>query len=168
MCSCSVTVLTTNFRFQFGSDLPKLLLVGIVERTCVKTIVREIPHIADCFRVREDNKDGRVKVCFPSLTAIMSVSCHTLSSAGHDKRLELQGHVAFRLQWCGKHDRRGLNLLERHLRHSDDLRSRDGSCGHCARNEWRIRRVQNRRRQSPSRAHCRLHGQFLPFSSTSP
>ncbi|KAI0317937.1 beta and beta-prime subunits of DNA dependent RNA-polymerase [Amylostereum chailletii] len=47
---------------EFSAELPKLLLIGIVERTCVKTIVREIPGIADCFRIREENKDGSIKI----------------------------------------------------------------------------------------------------------
>ncbi|ETW83790.1 hypothetical protein HETIRDRAFT_314577 [Heterobasidion irregulare TC 32-1] len=51
-----------TIELEFGSDLPKLLLVGIVERTCVKSIVREIPSITDCFRVREPNRDGTVKI----------------------------------------------------------------------------------------------------------
>ena len=41
---------------QFGSDLPKLLLVGIVERACLKTVVREIPGIAECFVNKEDKQ----------------------------------------------------------------------------------------------------------------
>jgi hypothetical protein len=36
--------------------------VGIVERVCTKTVVREIPRIADCFRVKEASKDGSIKV----------------------------------------------------------------------------------------------------------
>ncbi|KAI0040088.1 beta and beta-prime subunits of DNA dependent RNA-polymerase [Auriscalpium vulgare] len=51
-----------QIELEFGSDLPKLLLVGIVERTALKTVVREIPGIADCFRVREKSKDGSVKI----------------------------------------------------------------------------------------------------------
>ncbi|KZT72559.1 beta and beta-prime subunits of DNA dependent RNA-polymerase [Daedalea quercina L-15889] len=43
---------------QFGSSMPKLLLVGIVERTCVRTVIREIPGITDCFKSREDASDG--------------------------------------------------------------------------------------------------------------
>ncbi|KAH7916295.1 hypothetical protein BJ138DRAFT_1219726 [Hygrophoropsis aurantiaca] len=39
---CSITL-------EFPADFPKLLLVGIVERTCRKTIIREIPGITDCF-----------------------------------------------------------------------------------------------------------------------
>ncbi|KAI0065920.1 beta and beta-prime subunits of DNA dependent RNA-polymerase [Artomyces pyxidatus] len=51
-----------TFELEFGSDLPKLLLVGIIERTCVKTIVREIPGISECFRVLEKSKDGSTKI----------------------------------------------------------------------------------------------------------
>ncbi|KAI0268325.1 beta and beta-prime subunits of DNA dependent RNA-polymerase [Gloeopeniophorella convolvens] len=61
----------TAFRFtasectieiEFGSEMPKLLLVGIVERACTKTVVREISGITDCFRVKEANKDGSISV----------------------------------------------------------------------------------------------------------
>jgi hypothetical protein len=38
------------------------MAVDIVERTCRKTVVREIPGIIDCFRVKEANKDGSIKV----------------------------------------------------------------------------------------------------------
>ncbi|KAI0033330.1 hypothetical protein K488DRAFT_47922 [Vararia minispora EC-137] len=47
---------------EFPSNFPKLLLVGIVEKVCLKTVIREIPRIAECFRVREKQKDGSVKV----------------------------------------------------------------------------------------------------------
>ncbi|THH14387.1 hypothetical protein EW146_g5928 [Bondarzewia mesenterica] len=47
---------------QFPSSVPKLLLVGIVERTCIKSVIREIPDITDCFRVREQSKDGSIKI----------------------------------------------------------------------------------------------------------
>ncbi|OCH92152.1 beta and beta-prime subunits of DNA dependent RNA-polymerase [Obba rivulosa] len=43
---------------QFSSTMPKLLLVGIVEKTCVKTVIREIPGITDCFTSKEDGKNG--------------------------------------------------------------------------------------------------------------
>lgn len=36
--------------------MPKLLLVGIIERTCRATVIREIPGITDCFQVKEDTK----------------------------------------------------------------------------------------------------------------
>jgi hypothetical protein len=36
--------------------MPKLLLVGIVERVCRATIVREIPGITDCFQTKVDDK----------------------------------------------------------------------------------------------------------------
>jgi len=29
-----------------------------MERTCVKTVVREIPNIRDCFSITEDGKKG--------------------------------------------------------------------------------------------------------------
>ncbi|TFY55951.1 hypothetical protein EVG20_g9124 [Dentipellis fragilis] len=51
-----------TIELKFGADVPKLLLVGIVERTCLKTIVREIPGIVDLFRVREPNKDGSINI----------------------------------------------------------------------------------------------------------
>lgn len=43
--------------------MPKLLLVGLVEQTCRKTIVREVPGVADCFPVKEDKKETYEKVC---------------------------------------------------------------------------------------------------------
>jgi RNA polymerase Rpb1, domain 5 len=39
---------------QYGSDMPKLLLVGVVERTCRKTVIREIADIKDCFVVAQE------------------------------------------------------------------------------------------------------------------
>lgn len=43
---------------QVTSEVPKILLVGIVERTCAATVVREIPGIQDCFIAsKEDDKD---------------------------------------------------------------------------------------------------------------
>ncbi|KAL0567638.1 hypothetical protein V5O48_014357 [Marasmius crinis-equi] len=41
---------------SFSSDMPKLLLVGIIERTCRTTIVREIPGITDCFQTKDEKK----------------------------------------------------------------------------------------------------------------
>ncbi len=46
------------------------MIVDIVERTCRKTVVREIPGIIDCFRVKEKNKDGSIKVSVLSLLAL--------------------------------------------------------------------------------------------------
>ncbi|KAI0959721.1 hypothetical protein AcW1_004466 [Taiwanofungus camphoratus] len=43
---------------QSGSSMPKLLLVGIVEKTCIKTLVREIPGITDCFKSKESDQNG--------------------------------------------------------------------------------------------------------------
>jgi hypothetical protein len=41
--------------------MPKLLLIGIVERTCRKTIIREIPGIVDCFRVKDEGENAKIK-----------------------------------------------------------------------------------------------------------
>lgn len=44
--------------------MPKLLLVGIVEKTCAKTIIREIPGITDCFKSKDDQGgETAYKVC---------------------------------------------------------------------------------------------------------
>jgi RNA polymerase Rpb1, domain 5 len=37
-------------------DFPKLLLVGVLERACRKTIIREIPGISDCFILKDQPK----------------------------------------------------------------------------------------------------------------
>jgi hypothetical protein len=44
---------------QFKGDI-KILLVGIIERTCRKTIIREIPGVAECFSAKDTikGKDG--------------------------------------------------------------------------------------------------------------
>lgn len=47
---------------KFGADMPKLLLVGLVERTCAKTVVREIPGIVDCFQLAGDDNNGKIMV----------------------------------------------------------------------------------------------------------
>lgn len=33
--------------------MPKLLFVGIIERACRGTVIREIPGISDCFQVKD-------------------------------------------------------------------------------------------------------------------
>jgi len=38
--------------------MPKLLFVGIVERACRATVIREIPGISDCFQVKDDGQKG--------------------------------------------------------------------------------------------------------------
>jgi DNA-directed RNA polymerase I subunit RPA1 len=53
-------------RFQFPADFPKILLVGIVERTCLKTVIREIPGITECFSalIKERGAEKiRVRYC---------------------------------------------------------------------------------------------------------
>lgn len=50
---------------KFGADMPKLLLVGLVERTCTKTVIREIPGIVDCFQLPGDENTGKIVVRSP-------------------------------------------------------------------------------------------------------
>ncbi|KAI0082411.1 beta and beta-prime subunits of DNA dependent RNA-polymerase [Panus rudis PR-1116 ss-1] len=51
-----------NIGFEFGSDMPKLLLVGIVERTCTKTVIREIPGITDCFKSKDEKANDTYRL----------------------------------------------------------------------------------------------------------
>lgn len=44
-------------------ESPKLLLVGLLEKVCRRTIIREIAGISECFVSKEDSKGGKVKVC---------------------------------------------------------------------------------------------------------
>ena len=50
---------------KFGANMPKLLLIGLVERTCAKTVVREIPGIVDCFQLAGDDNEGKIVVRSP-------------------------------------------------------------------------------------------------------
>ncbi|KZT29285.1 beta and beta-prime subunits of DNA dependent RNA-polymerase [Neolentinus lepideus HHB14362 ss-1] len=60
---CVIELMVSGLlKWSFEADFPKLLLVGIVERVCQKTVIREIPSISDCFRVREESKDGKTKL----------------------------------------------------------------------------------------------------------
>lgn len=43
------------FTHQFQAETPKLLLVDIIERSCVKTIVHHIPNISRCLHVKDDD-----------------------------------------------------------------------------------------------------------------
>ncbi len=38
--------------------MPKLLFIGVIERTCRATVIRQIPGITDCFQVKGDGKKG--------------------------------------------------------------------------------------------------------------
>ncbi|EJD01575.1 beta and beta-prime subunits of DNA dependent RNA-polymerase [Fomitiporia mediterranea MF3/22] len=51
-----------SFDLEFPSDQPKLLLVGLVEKACNKTIVREISGIADVFLSKDEGKDKQFKL----------------------------------------------------------------------------------------------------------
>lgn len=85
---------------QFGSTMPKLLLVGLVERVCVKTVVREIPGITDCFKNEEDGKNGdKLFSVGPHHHAVIERASLIPSAAG-DERIEHPRALAIRLwQW---------------------------------------------------------------------
>jgi hypothetical protein len=55
--------------------MPKLLFVGIVERACRETVIREIPGIADCFQTKDDSQGGsapeiKVHYRYPTVRAL--------------------------------------------------------------------------------------------------
>ena len=58
--------------------MPKLLLVGLVERVCLKTVVREIPGITDCFMNEEDGKSGQKLYSVGPLIVLMRLSYASL------------------------------------------------------------------------------------------
>ncbi|EIW82067.1 beta and beta-prime subunits of DNA dependent RNA-polymerase [Coniophora puteana RWD-64-598 SS2] len=61
--SFDFTTKKCTFKLEFTAEFPKLLLVGVVERTCHKSIIREIPGIADCFSSAKDNdQKGKKKI----------------------------------------------------------------------------------------------------------
>ncbi|KAJ7639015.1 hypothetical protein FB45DRAFT_827720 [Roridomyces roridus] len=45
-----------TFQLEFPPDMPKLLFVGIMERACRATIIRQIPGITECFQSKEEKK----------------------------------------------------------------------------------------------------------------
>ncbi|KAI6003678.1 hypothetical protein EDD15DRAFT_1220993 [Pisolithus albus] len=49
--SFEFTATSCSFKLEFTTDFPKLLLVGIVEHACRKTVIREVPGITNCFSV---------------------------------------------------------------------------------------------------------------------
>ena len=58
LCFHHRIVILKSLIVQFMSDMPKLLFVGIVERACRGTVVREIPAITDCFQTKDDSRKG--------------------------------------------------------------------------------------------------------------
>lgn len=74
--------------------MPKLLLVGIVEKTCTKTVIREIPGITDCFKNKEEkNGETIYKVCHIDFTLLLYLT----SVLAHHQRLEHPWNLAIRL-----------------------------------------------------------------------
>ena len=65
---------------QFMSDMPKLLFVGIVERACRATVIREIPGIADCFQTKGDSQEGSA----PEIKVITIILSNTAIRAHAD------------------------------------------------------------------------------------
>ncbi|KAL5507950.1 hypothetical protein ACEPAH_5568 [Sanghuangporus vaninii] len=51
-----------TFELIFSPDTPKLLLVGIVEKACLQTVVREIRGISDAFLSKNQGKDKQLKI----------------------------------------------------------------------------------------------------------
>ena len=63
--------------------MPKLLLVGLVERACVKTVIREIPGITDCFKSKDNNVDEiTYRVCFVSSWSRLELTIIKLTTNG--------------------------------------------------------------------------------------
>ena len=83
---------------QLSGDTLKLLLVGIIERVCQKTIVREIPGIRDCFSSKETIK-GKNGGASREITKVSSMAPRDdiyNSFADHDKWFQLSRNVAVR------------------------------------------------------------------------
>ena len=74
--------------------MPKLLLVGLVERVCLKTVVREIPGITDCFMHDEDAKNGGKIYSVGSRRLLRRTILMPSHALGHDKRIEYSRTVA--------------------------------------------------------------------------
>ncbi|KAI6105879.1 hypothetical protein F5141DRAFT_1126540 [Pisolithus sp. B1] len=61
--SFEFTATSCSFKLEFTADFPKLLLVGIIEHACRKTVIREVPGIANCFSVvTTDNGKERTRL----------------------------------------------------------------------------------------------------------
>jgi hypothetical protein len=79
-------------------NFPKLLLVGILERACRKTIIREIPGISDCFILKDQPKakQGEPQIDYTVVRALKpsNFPLHHLSFfEAHDQWIKLAGHV---------------------------------------------------------------------------
>lgn len=88
--------------------MPKLLLVGIIEKTCTKTVIREIPGITDCFKSKDD-KGGEVSY------KVSAMVLHPLDAidtpVAHHQWFEHPWVVAVRLHRYGGPHRRNLDLF---------------------------------------------------------
>jgi DNA-directed RNA polymerase I subunit RPA1 len=59
-------------------NFPKLLLVGVLERACRKTVIREIPGIADCFILKEQPKAKKGDPPIDHMVVCVSVTTELL------------------------------------------------------------------------------------------
>lgn len=84
--------------------MPKLLFVGIIERTCRATIIREIPGIRECFHAKDDSRGGQPEVKVHLLFNVDLIPTHL--TVAHNQRIQLQGHVAL-CCWHGRKYIRG-------------------------------------------------------------
>ena len=137
--------------------MPKLLFVGIIERACRATIIREIPGISDCFQVKDDTA-AEIKVGDGALTSARHAHLPLHWLLAHDKRVQSAWDVGIYRRKRREHPGRRRDLLERHLRDPEDVRRRDGACGDSTRDEGHFRRVQHRCEPAPPRADRGLYG----------
>ncbi|KAG6378763.1 hypothetical protein JVT61DRAFT_13036 [Boletus reticuloceps] len=64
-----------SFKLEFPADFPKLLLVGIVERACRKTVIREIPDIAECFKLAAEKGTVQLSTNGSNFRGIWQFAC---------------------------------------------------------------------------------------------
>ena len=125
---------------KFGADMPKLLLVGLVERTCAKTVVREIPGIVDCFQLAGDDKDGKIVVRSPDRPLCTAFASIHLAPTALYEWLEHCWSLGI-LFLPGSIDQRRRHLYKPHRRAFADIWRGGCSYGDCEGDECRLRRL---------------------------
>jgi hypothetical protein len=133
----------SNFSLlQYEADMPKLLLVGLIERACDKSVVREIPGITDCFAGKDEGKGVKVWDVLPTSSKATPINILPTFPA-HHQWLELPRHLEVRCDAKQGHYRYGPDLLERHLCDPVRVRRRGRTAGDPPRNRRRVLRVQD-------------------------
>ena len=117
--------------------MPKLLLIGIIERTCLKTVVREIPGITDCFQLKSDGNERKVSVHLYVTLVAFSDQITAIY-----KRFEHTRSVGICLWDSKPDDRCRRNILEQHLRDNTYFRCRGGADGNCEGDECCVQSIQ--------------------------